>query len=300
MPFPAFFRDPLIHFLLAGAMIFAALSALRPPERDDRIIVDREGLLTFIQYRARAFEPEAAARLLDTMPADDRARLIEDFVREEALFREASRLGLDAGDYVIRRRMVQKLEFMTDASLAPRAVSDDALSAYFEENRANYTTPAGATFTHVFLSREGRSQAALREEAIEMLVRLRAEEAGYSDAPRYGERFLFHTNYVERTDDFVESHFGPAATASIFSEETPLETWTGPLLSEHGAHIVFIAARSPARTPDLEEIRERVERDAEADERGRLQEALIDAIVGDYAVEKRVEAVGEEAARPAP
>ncbi len=300
MRITALLRDPLVHFLGAGLILFAALSALRPPERDDRIVVDREGLLAFIQYRARAFEPEAAARLLEQMPAEERARLVADFVREEALFREASSLGLEDGDYVIRRRMVQKLEFMTEATVGPPPLSEDAVRAYFAANRADYATPAGATFTHVFLARDGRAEDALKQEAVETLVRLRTQDAGFTDAPLYGERFLYHTNYVERTYDYVESHFGAAATAAIFSNDTPLETWVGPLLSEHGAHLVLVAARFPESSPAFEDVEERVREDALMEERGRLQEALIDAIVADYDIEMRLEPDAEKAIARAP
>ncbi len=79
---------------------------------DSKVIdVDREALLTFVQYRSRAFQPQAAATRLDGMSEEEVERLVRDYVREEALHREALALGMDKNDYVIKRRMIQSIEF---------------------------------------------------------------------------------------------------------------------------------------------------------------------------------------------
>ena len=94
---------------------------------DSRVIkVDRDALLTFVQYRSRAFEPRAAAARLDNMPEDELDRLIADYVREEALHREAKALGMDQNDYIIKRRMIQSIEFITDGFVTAAVdVSDE-------------------------------------------------------------------------------------------------------------------------------------------------------------------------------
>ena len=113
-------RDPLLHFLAAGLLIFGLFDVLSPDEadqRDDLILVDRAALLTFVQYRMRAFEPELAAARLDGLSDLERERLIADYVREEALHREALALGMDSGDYIIKRRLIQKVEFLAQGEL---------------------------------------------------------------------------------------------------------------------------------------------------------------------------------------
>ncbi|MEZ5916953.1 MAG: hypothetical protein R3C40_05220 [Parvularculaceae bacterium] len=106
-------KDPLTHFLAVGVLLFVVASIVNPPEQpDDVIVVDRASILEFVQYRSKAFEPNAAAALFDAMDAGERKNIIDDFVREEALYREAKALGLGVNDYVIRQRMVQKVEFL--------------------------------------------------------------------------------------------------------------------------------------------------------------------------------------------
>ena len=96
--------EPLVHFLVLGLGLFGLFELVASDEAafDSRVIdVDREALLTFVQYRSRAFQPEIAAARLDSMPEDELVRLINDYVREEALHRDAKSLGVDKNDYVI-------------------------------------------------------------------------------------------------------------------------------------------------------------------------------------------------------
>lgn len=94
-------KDPLTHFFAIGAVLFLVVSLARPAQ-EEQIIVDREALLSFIQYRSKAFEAQAAAAVLDKMSGDERQRLADNYIREEALYREAQSLGIAEGDYVIR------------------------------------------------------------------------------------------------------------------------------------------------------------------------------------------------------
>lgn len=275
-------RDPLLHFFVAGAALFWALNIFAPAEEADRIIVDREALLSFIQYRSKAFEPETAAAILDAMSEENRKRLIDDYVREEALYREAMKMGLDQGDYVIRQRMVQKFEFMTQAASTPAEPDADALAAYYENNKQDYYVQPGATFSHVFVSATKHSSD-YQVQAETLLGELRQSGAQFEDATRYGERFLFHTNYVERTYAYIKSHFGEPATEVIFDDATPLSQWAGPVFSEHGAHLIFVTARNPGFIQPLEEIKSTVAADMTGAAQRARNEKLIDAIIEDYA-----------------
>lgn len=285
MRFPALIRDPLTHFMAAGAALFVVASAAKPAaESDQTILVDRAALLTHIQYRSKAFEPGAAEALLNGLSAEARDRLIADYVREEALDREAIALGLDAGDYVIRRRRVQKAEFLAEAAARTAEPSPAEIAAYYAANAAHYESPPAATFTHVFLSAKERPREEARAMAAALLDRLRADGAGFDDATRYGERFLFHKNYVDRTDDYIRSQLGPLATAAALDPASPLKEWTGPYASEHGEHLLFVTARSDARLAPLGEIESIVRADLLEERRQQAIDAAIDAIVRRYRV----------------
>ncbi|GAB4520563.1 MAG: hypothetical protein Kow00133_07110 [Amphiplicatus sp.] len=273
-------KDPLTHFLAAGALVFAAASAFAPPEPEEtRIEVTRASLLTFIQYRSKAFEPAAAAALLDAMSPAEKRRLVEDFIEEEVLHREAKALGLEENDYVIRQRLVQKLRFIVEAAAESGPPSAEEIRAFFEAERARYRVQPSATFAHVFFSAERADPAG---EAAALIARLNREGAPFEAATRYGDRFPFHTNYVERTWDYVASQFGDEAAAEIFAEAGPFGVWRGPTLSPYGAHAIYVKAVEPARDPALEEIREKVAEDAARARREAAQRRVIDETVAQY------------------
>ncbi len=285
MRLPALIKDPLTHFLAAGAALFFLASAAKPAGPDNQtIVVDRAALLAHVQYRSKAFEPGAADRLLDGLDADARAKLIADFVREEALDREAIAHGLDAGDYVIRQRRVQKAEFLAEAAAQTGEPARDDVEAYFAANGARYRSPPAATFTHVFVSIKERSREDARTMANALLGRLRAEGATFEDAPRYGERFLFHKNYVDRTGDYIRSLVGEPLTAAVFDPGAPLREWIGPYASEYGEHLIFVTARAPARLAPLGEIEDLVRADLTEERRQQAIAEAIDAVVKHYRV----------------
>src|SRR6185437_14012931 len=119
MRLPTLFRDPLVHFLVAGGLLFGLYRVMHGPQAAQpqearTILVDQPSLLRFMQYESMAFKPDYFRKTLASLPADQERELIERYVREEALFREASAMGLAEGDYVIRRRLVQKMLYLLD------------------------------------------------------------------------------------------------------------------------------------------------------------------------------------------
>lgn len=285
-----FLNDPLFHFIAAGAVVFALASALAPGEQDDEtIVVDRAALLAFIQYRSKAFDPAAAAALLDKLDDAERARLVADFAREEALVREAAALGLDANDYVIRRRLAQKVEFLAEAAAAPAAASQAEVAAWYQANAGRYHIPASATLTHVFVSGETNAPADAFGNAQRLLERLRGDRAGFKDAPKYGDRFLFHKNYVDRTDNYIKSQLGADVARAVFDEAAPLEQWLGPYRSDYGQHLIFIAARTPERLPRFSEMEEIASVDFAEERRQQAIDRAIDDIVAKYKIENRLD-----------
>ena len=289
----AFLREPLLHFALAGALLFALHRALAgdPQAEDERtIVVDRAALLEFVQYRSRAFSPEAAAHLLDGLARDAREALVRDFVREEALHREALALGLGRDDYVIRQRLVQKLDFALQGASAPPEPSEAELADYYDSHRADYAEAASVTFAHVFFDAEQRGAEAALAAARAALPALNRARVRFDQAPEHGDRFAFHVNYVERTEDFVVGHFGAEMAREVFAL-APSEDWRGPFASPYGAHLVLVAARTPAREPVLAEIRDRVLEDAQREAARAAQERAVAEVIARYDVRTAADAL---------
>jgi len=276
------FKQPLLHFLVLGALLFVVfeMTAGRGAESETTIVVDRDRLLEFMQFRSKSFDAERFDYILENMPEDRRQQLIDDYVREETLYREALALGLDANDYIIRQRLVQKVEYLARGFDAPAEVDAEA---FYEANLDRYLVPASATFTHVFVSFDNHpTREAAREVASELYKELNEQEITFAGALSYGERFAFHKNYVDRSQEFIASHFGEAFAVELF--QLPLQVWSQPVESAYGLHLVMISKRSEGRTAGFEEVAQNVRFDAEQAAMRKRTEEAIREITGRYDV----------------
>ena len=278
-----FFKDPLIIFLVAGAAVFAGYR-LADDTRDPRHIrVHLDALTTFVQHRSQLQDPDLARARLAGMTAEELGFIIDSYVREEALYREALRLGFGDGDYVIRRRLAQKVEFMAEgAASALPPLDEAALRAYFDSHREVYRQPPTLTFTHVFFEDSMRGEAAARQLAEQTLAEFQAEGVGFHQAAGRGDAFLYHRSYVESSRVDLAGHFGETMADALFDLQPG--AWRGPLQSPYGLHLVLVAARTAGGPLEFDEARHRVRTDAEQARRRSLTSARTGEIVAAYRV----------------
>jgi hypothetical protein len=282
-------REPLLHFVLAGVILFGAYALIRGDEAspDDAMTINvgRRELLTFLQYRANAFEPASFGAALDAMTESELQEVIDAYVDEEVMYREARGLGLEESDNIIRQRMVQKINFLlADVAATAEAPDRSELEAYFEANREAYAIQPWATFTHVFfdVTRYGPDGALAAAEAA--MQELNSAHAGFNDATDVGDRFPFLRNYVERTFEYVASHFGYEFAASLEAME-PSSEWQGPISSVYGEHIVLLTRSEKRAYPKLDDVRADVERDLAAEQASVAQTQMLDRIRSRYRIE---------------
>jgi len=136
------FREPLFQFLLIALLLLGGERLINADDYADQqyqIVVDDQVLLQFMQLQAKTFKPEQAMAALKALSAEDRQRLVDDYARNEALFREAMALNLDKNDQVIRRRLIQKMDYLAQGfydEVAPLTEAD--LQTYYKEHRQDY------------------------------------------------------------------------------------------------------------------------------------------------------------------
>ena len=193
-------------------------------------------------------------------------------------------MRLDEGDYVIRQRLLQRLEFLLESGIDTEEIGRAELEEFYTEFGDDYREPPVYTFAHVFFNAERRGDEEAREGAIQMLTELNERGVPFSGAPGLGDRPLYFQNYIERTRDFVEGHLGPDLTSTLDRVEPSSSTWYGPMRSPYGWHLVLLTERRPARLPDLEEIEDRVREDRERIRVAAARRTTIDRIVEGYEV----------------
>jgi len=281
-------KQPLTHFLIIGLALFVIFefTSNRYEDEDSKtVIVDRVALLTFIQYRSKAFDNQRFEEKLSSMSEQELKLLIDDYIREEVLYREALALNLNKDDYVLRRRLVQKLEFINQGFVNSSINhSDEDIKKYFENNKEQYKVEPYITFTHVFFNNEEHGKERAKELALKKLKELNDKNVPFSKSVEHGGRFLYHVNYVERVPDYVASHFGIEMAKELFALEPSDAIWIGPYESPYGFHLVMLTINEKERYPELDEIYDRVKQDAQYEYTKEETEKSIQEIIDSYDV----------------
>ena len=251
-------KDPLIAFLGLGAALFAAAGLLDSDAPNRVIDVDAAELNRLTQqWNAQMGRPPTAEEL---------EGLVESFIQEEIYFREALRLSLDQGDIIVRRRLVQKLNFLTEDIATSQSPSEAELRAFHDANAERYRLPARYSFRHRYFSTDRRANA--KADA----------EAALEDPQAKGA-------YAERSERAVGDLFGrPFATALVALSPAP--DWQGPLRSAYGWHLVKLEQALPETQPPFEEVANRVSADFTAERREQANAAYYQALRSRYEVQR--------------
>jgi len=244
-------KEPLLHFFVLGAVIFA-LNAWREKTRPADVSAARIEVSAAVIERLRAGYERQFGQSPD---AEELRGLVTAHIREEVLCREALTLGLDRDDTIVRRRMAQKMEFLTDDLVdAADQPNDMAVRRFFEENAARYARPAQVSFRHVYFSQEKRGEKgeAAAREALAALSGGAIDEA-------MGDAFLHGFEFTARDAQEITALFGGEFAAQVATLRQG--EWSGPVMSSYGLHLVHVEARTEPRAAKFDEVRVTVARD---------------------------------------
>lgn len=258
-------REPLLAFLLIAAVIFAADQFEFGADEDFVIeITSAQQQRIIDQWQAQMNRP----------PTDEEAtRLLEQWLREEVYYREALAMGLDNGDVIIRRRLVQKLTFLTEDLSDAGSLSETELRAYYNDNTADYTDPVLLSFEHRYFSSDRRDDA--RHDA----------ELARTDAANPGDPFMLQKRYGERSIREIGDLFGRefALDLDALSADT-IEQWQGPVKSAYGWHLVKLTGRKEPQLKPFESVVTKIEHDFQQLRRKEHNIALYEKLKARYEI----------------
>lgn len=286
--FKKLLKEPLVQFLLIALVLLGGERWINAEDYayDQYLIeVDDQRLLQFMQLRAKTFRPDQAEAALAALGAEERQRLVDDYARDEVLFREAMALNLDNNDQIIRRRLIQKMDYLAQGFYdEAEPLTEQDLRDYYADNQQDYKKAAEATFTHVFISTQNRPSDEAQAMADKLLDQLNAGQVPFENASRYGERFLYNRNYVNREDDEISSHFGGSFQQAVFALSAG-EQWQGPVQSSYGWHLVLLVKNAAAYLPEFEEVSSAVFADAQRQQQREVKRQTIDKLMAKYQIE---------------
>ena len=271
-----FLREPLVHFMFIGAAIYLAyaLFAEPTPEAQDDTIIVTAGEVAWMRtaWQKRWNRPPTA---------EEFDGLIQQYIRETVLYREALTMGLNKHDMVIRRRLAQKLEFLAKDLVALTPPTEEELQAYFDAHQDRYQEPARYSFTQVFIDPDKRGDTTLDDaEAIKTTLMARGD--AIDNAGALGDRFMLPNYYPEKDRVEIQKMFGSGFTESLL-ELSPGQ-WHGPVLSGYGVHLVYVHGIIEPPSPVFAQVRERVLQDWETDRGEELNEKFYASLRERYTI----------------
>ena len=267
-------REPLLHFLVLGAVLFVAygLVSRRVNDEPGRIQITQAQIAAMADGFTRTWRRPPLREELDG--------LIRDRIREEVSYREAMALGLDKDDTIIRRRLRQKLEFISEDIVAPEQPGEAELNAYLLAHPEQFTVPQTFTFKQIYLdpARHGDNLARDSAQLIERLQR--AGDA--ADISVFGDPWMLEQRFTAERDSEVAKQFGSEFAARL--AELPVGKWQGPIKSGLGVHLVLLDERVQARVPALAEVRDAVVREWTNTRRADANEKFFQELLKRYTV----------------
>lgn len=251
-------QEPLLHFLLIGACLFGLYFWVQSPPQTsvDAATTTRPAISTVIEV-----SPDLVDRLAKNWERQWRrlpdeaelANLLEGNLREEVMYREALRMGLDQNDTIIRRWLMQKLDFLSQDIAPPPEPTLAELHEYFATHTDQFMEPVQVSFTHRFFNPDLRGgDAAAQQQAQQGLTRLQSGRSPVGE----GDRFLLAATYRQQTPLQVRRVMGQAFTDQLL--QLPLDQWQGPIRSGFGYHLVRVSDRQAAHPATFESVREEV------------------------------------------
>lgn len=255
----AFLREPLLWFFIIGAILFTADDYFSG--QSDRVVVDelvRERLNKLWQVQTG-----------NPATKDELDSLVQNWIREEVLFREALRLGLDRDDSIVRRRLVQKLGFLVEEVEA----EDDqrqAVQQYYDDNIEKYSLAARYSFSQIFFSDASRS------------VEIRSKLEQGEDWRDLSETSMLSDSYVTRNEKEITAIFGRSFAGYLYS--FVLEKWVGPVRSSFGFHLIRLNRILPRESTPLVHIESKVFADYLQYRREVVIEEYYQGLLGKYEI----------------
>jgi hypothetical protein len=256
-------REPLVHFAAIGALLFAAYAWL------NRDVAEAPRVVRITAQEVN-WLVETWSRQWQRPPSQQELRgLVTDYLKESLLAREATEMGLDENDTIVRRRLAQKVEFLVQDTARLAEPSDAELKRIYNANRERYQTPARTSFTQIFFKTEAAARQGLAELALSSPVDL-------------GDRSLLERDFTDVDELAVASQFGREFAHGVMALEPG--SWHGPLASAYGFHLVRVSEREVAQTRPFGEVRAQVLEEWHRTQQAKANEQFLAALMKKYDV----------------
>mgnify|MGYP001555650397 CR=1 FL=1 len=265
-------KEPLFHFALAGSALFIAGRFYQEQTSVYRIVETPAHTAQIANEYALQFGSQPDAPTLKALVQRD--------LHDEILFRQGLAMGLDKDDEIVRRRVVQKMQFLLQDLHPPAEPTDAELTAFYNAHKDRYVQPAHVTFSHIYFTSGSGGPDAAKKRAETILAKL---PAGTTRAPDLGDPFPDLYDFSNYDVEQVSRLFGHTPFADALFK-APVGKWSGPFRSAYGWHLIYIDARKSDEQPPLSKVRDAVRTDYLQDAQDKANHAAFADLARQYTI----------------
>ncbi len=273
-------REPLFHFLLIGAALFAAAGLRRgaapiqlgsSQSQTQKIMINPGDVESLIAGFENLWHRSPTAPELDA--------LIQGRIREEVYYREALKMGLDRDDAIVRSRLQEKLEFLSQDVKPPAPPSEQELKSFYAAHAEKFRAETEYSFRLIFLD-AGRHGADTVKDSESILARLTKNPT--LDAAPLGDRLPSGRVFLHVKESGVSKALGTEFAAALPALQPG--KWSGPVRTEDGVYLVYLEMRSDGQLPAFDQIRAAVLQEWQAVQRRQANDAFYRNLLRSYSV----------------
>lgn len=268
-----FIHQPLVHFLLIGVLLFFVYYQVNPDAliKDSIVINDDQ-----VERMVLVFQKE-----WNRSPTEEEMKgLLNRYLQQEVYYRKALHMNLDQNDEIIRRRLEQKLRFVTSDLANLTQPTNEELRKFYITNKQKYLNPKKITFSHIYFNTDKRKDA--EKDAKAVLNNLKTKDTNILSITQKGDPFPFASQIDSLSATDIDKSMGDGFSVSL--EKMPLGKWSGPILSGYGYHLVFVQCIKSNSEKDFGSIKEELMRDYHYMLQNDYNNKLFDAYKKDFSI----------------
>lgn len=270
-------KEPIAHFIIIGVVVFLFYSFIKGSyvDKDHAIQITKSDVEAIINKWMAQMKRPPAKQEVDIF--------LEDYVQREILFREAKAMGLDKNDIVVKNRMLQKLDFLTNDLLITGTPTDAEALKYFNNNPEKYIVPGKIDFIHIYFNLDKRSFDEAKQTALEVKKNLSISSTVPNNYFENGDLFILPYEFYGLSKADVTNKFGKS---ELSEEVLGLEEkkWGGPFLSSYGLHLVYVSNKKPSQALQFEEVKSDIKDILIKDKRKEAKKRIISELKKKYVI----------------
>ncbi|MCF6223245.1 MAG: peptidyl-prolyl cis-trans isomerase [Flavobacteriaceae bacterium] len=265
-------KEPFFHFILIGAAMFVLYGLVNDKSyaKNTILINDFDVSALISKWKMQWKRPPTEKELQN---------LINLNIKQEIFYQEALAMNLDHNDEIIKRRLAQKMQFLSNDIAAIFEPTDEDLKAHYNKHADKYMTPTSYSLYQITFSPDKRKDN--YKDAEETLKQF--PDATFEEMKQWGDQLPFNYYFEDINANELGLQLGSKFSTDLENQE--LNKWVGPVSSGFGYHLVYITNKVESEISDFESAKKTVLRDFEYDNQKEINELIYKELKKKYDIE---------------